>query len=72
MKLSQTNEVLRRSLNGLAREKDLHRFVDQVLVVLTEQLGGHSSTLWRIDSRTAQRVFTIGLSGWPGGGGRTF
>ena len=49
-KLSQANEVLTRSVNGLARDKDLHRFVDQVLIVLTEQLGGHSSTLWRIDA----------------------
>ena len=50
VKLSQANEVLKRSLNGLAHDKNLHRFVDQVLVVLTEQLGGHSSTLWRIDT----------------------
>jgi PAS domain S-box-containing protein len=49
VKLSQVNEVLKRSLSGLARDKNLHRFVDQVLVVLTEQLGGHSSTLWLID-----------------------
>jgi len=49
VKLSQANEVLKRSLNGLARDKNLHGFVDQVLVVLTEQLGSHSSTLWLID-----------------------
>jgi PAS domain S-box-containing protein len=48
-KLAQANEVLERSLKGLARDKNLHRFVDQVLVVLTEQLGAHSSTLWLID-----------------------
>ena len=67
VKLSQANEVLKRSLNGLARDKNLHSFVDQVLVVLTEQLGGHSSTLWLIDSRTAQRVFASGLPGWSCG-----
>jgi PAS domain S-box-containing protein len=49
LKLSQANEVLEHSLNALARDKNLHTFVDQVLVVLTEQLGAHSSTLWLID-----------------------
>lgn len=49
IKLAQANEVLKRSLNALARDKNLHSFVDQVLVVLTEQLGGHSSTLWLLD-----------------------
>jgi PAS domain S-box-containing protein len=48
-KLFQANEVLERSLKGLARDKNLHRFVDQVLVALTEQLGAHSLTLWLID-----------------------
>jgi len=50
-KLSRANEVLRRSLDALARDKRLQSFVDQVLVVLTEQLGGNSSTLWLIDVR---------------------
>jgi hypothetical protein len=50
VKLSQANEVLKRSLNALARDKNLHKFVDQVLVVLTEQLGAHSSALWLIDT----------------------
>jgi hypothetical protein len=50
-KLSRANEVLRRSLEALARDKRLQSFVDQVLVVLTEQLGGDSSTLWLIDVR---------------------
>ncbi|MBV8413630.1 MAG: GAF domain-containing protein [Verrucomicrobia bacterium] len=49
VKLSQANEVLKRSLNALARDQHLHGFVDQVLVVLTEQLGSRSSTLWLID-----------------------
>ena len=49
VKLSRANEVLRRSLDALARDKHLQSFVDQVLVVLTEQLGGHSSTLWLMD-----------------------
>jgi GAF domain-containing protein len=49
VKLSQANEVLKRSLNALARDQRFHSLIDQVLVVLTEQLGGHSSTLWRID-----------------------
>jgi PAS domain S-box-containing protein len=54
-KLSRANEVLRRSLDALARHKELQSFVDQVLAVLTEQLGGHSSTLWLMDvqKRTA-------------------
>lgn len=45
----QANEVLKRSLNALARDQHLHGFVDKVLVVLTEQLGSRSSTLWLID-----------------------
>ena len=49
VKLSRANEVLRRSLDALARDKQLQSFVDQVLIVLTEQVGGHSSTLWLID-----------------------
>ncbi|HYY26440.1 MAG TPA: GAF domain-containing protein [Chthoniobacterales bacterium] len=49
IKLAQANEVLRRSLNALARHKNLQGFVDQVLVVISEQLGGHSSSLWLID-----------------------
>ena len=49
IKLAQANEVLRRSVNALARYKNLQGFVDQVLVVITEQLGGHSSSLWLID-----------------------
>ena len=48
-KLSRANEVLRGSLDALARDQRLQSFVDQVLVVLTEQLGGHSSTLWLVD-----------------------
>ena len=48
-KLSRANEVLRRSLDALARDQRLQSFVDQVLLVLTEQLGGHSSTLWLVD-----------------------
>jgi PAS domain S-box-containing protein len=48
-RLSRASEVLRRSLDGLARSKHLESFVEQVLVVLTEQLGGHSSTLWMTD-----------------------
>jgi PAS domain S-box-containing protein len=49
VKLSRANEVLRRSLDALARDKQLQSFVDQVLMVLTEQVGGHSSTLWLVD-----------------------
>jgi PAS domain S-box-containing protein len=48
-KLSQANEVLGRSLDALALDKQLQSFVDHVLVVLIEQLQGHSSTLWLID-----------------------
>ena len=48
-RLARSNEVLRRSLDALARDRRLQSFVDQVLVVLTEQLGGHSSTLWLVD-----------------------
>jgi PAS domain S-box-containing protein len=46
----QANEVLKRSLNALARERQLDSVLNQVLVVLTKQLGGHSSTLWLIDA----------------------
>jgi len=49
VKLSRSNEVLRRSLDALARDKRLQGFVDQVLLVLTEQLGGDSSTLWMVN-----------------------
>jgi signal transduction histidine kinase len=48
-RLARSNELLRRSLDALARDQRLQSFVDQVLMVLTEQLGGHSSTLWLID-----------------------
>jgi GAF domain-containing protein len=49
LKLSRASEVLRRSLDALARDKHLQSFVDHVLMVLTEELGGQSSTLWLID-----------------------
>ena len=49
VKLARSNEVLRRSLEALARDKRLQGFVDQVLLVLTEQLGGESSTLWLVN-----------------------
>ncbi|HYY31440.1 MAG TPA: GAF domain-containing protein [Chthoniobacterales bacterium] len=48
-RLARSNELLRRSLDALARDQRLQSFVDQVLMVLTEQLDGHSSTLWLID-----------------------
>jgi signal transduction histidine kinase len=48
-RLTRSNELLRRSLDALARDQRLQSFVDQVLMALTEQLGGHSSTLWVID-----------------------
>jgi signal transduction histidine kinase len=48
-RLARASELLRRSLDALARDQRLQSFVDQVLVVLTEQLEGHSSTLWLID-----------------------
>jgi signal transduction histidine kinase len=48
-KLFQANEVLKRSLNALAHERQLHSVVGQVLVVLTEQIGGYSSSLWLIN-----------------------
>jgi signal transduction histidine kinase len=49
LKVSRASEVLRRSLDALALDKHLQSFVDHVLMVLTEELGGHSSTLWLID-----------------------
>jgi signal transduction histidine kinase len=49
LKLSRANELLRRSLEALALDKQLQSFVDHVLMLLTEQLEGHSSTLWLID-----------------------
>jgi signal transduction histidine kinase len=48
-KLARASEVLRQSLDALAQDNELQSFVDHVLMVLTEQLGGHSSTLWLID-----------------------
>jgi len=60
LKLARANEVLRRSLEALAREKQLQSFVDHVLMVLTEQLGGHSSTLWLIDvERRAAHLHSV-------------
>jgi signal transduction histidine kinase len=47
--VDNTTEVLRRSLDALARDKRLQSFVGQIPLVLTEQLEGHSSTLWLID-----------------------
>ena len=59
-KLSRANEVLRRSLDALALDKQLQSFVDHVLMVLTEQLGGHSSTLWLIDAeRRAAHLHSV-------------
>ena len=48
-KLARASEVLRQSLDALAQDNELQSFVEHVLMVLTEQLGGHSSTLWLID-----------------------
>jgi GAF domain-containing protein len=60
LKLSRANEVLRRSLEALARDKQFQSFVDHVLMVLTEQLGGHSSTLWLIDvKRRAAHLHSV-------------
>ena len=50
-RLARANELLRRSLDALARDQSLQSFVGQVLMVLTEQLGGHSSTLWLVDTQ---------------------
>ena len=55
-RLARANELLRRSLDALARDQSLQSFVGQVLVVLTEQLGGHSSTLWLIEINSGKRI----------------
>jgi signal transduction histidine kinase len=48
-KLDKANEVLKRSLHALAIDRQLNTFLGHVLAVLTEQLGGLSSTLWLLD-----------------------
>jgi GAF domain-containing protein len=48
-KLDKANEVLKRSLHALALDRQLNTFLGHVLAVLTEQLGGLSSTLWLLD-----------------------
>jgi len=48
-KLDKANEVLKRSLHALALDRQLGTFLGHVLAVLTEQLGGLSSTLWLLD-----------------------
>jgi signal transduction histidine kinase len=48
-KLDKANEVLKRSLHALALDPQLSTFLGHVLAVLTEQLGGLSSTLWLLD-----------------------
>ena len=44
----KASEVLKRSLKALADDQ-LGTFVDHVLAVLTEQLGGLASSLWLLD-----------------------
>ncbi len=46
----KAGEVLKRSLKALAGDQQLGAFLDQVLAVLTEQLGGLASTLWLLDN----------------------
>jgi GAF domain-containing protein len=45
----KASEVLKRSLKALAGAQELGTFVDHVLAVLTEQLGGLASSLWLLD-----------------------
>jgi GAF domain-containing protein len=45
----KAGEVLKRSLKALAGDQKLGAFVDHVLAVLTEQLGGLASSLWLLD-----------------------
>jgi hypothetical protein len=53
----KASEVLKRSLKALAGDQKLGTFVDHVLAVLTEQLGGLASSLWLLDS--AKRHFCL-------------
>jgi signal transduction histidine kinase len=46
----KASEVLKRSLKALAGDQQLGTFLDHVLAVLTEQLGGLASSLWLLDS----------------------
>jgi GAF domain-containing protein len=45
----KASEVLKRSLKALAGDQELGTFLDHILAVLTEQLGGLASSLWLLD-----------------------
>ena len=45
----KASEVLKRSLKALAGDQQLGTFLNHVLAVLTEQLGGLASSLWLLD-----------------------
>ena len=53
----KASEVLKRSLKALAGDQQLGTFLDHVLAVLTEQLGGLASSLWLLDG--AKRQFFL-------------
>jgi signal transduction histidine kinase len=53
----KASEVLKRSLKALADDQQLGTFLDHVLAVLTEQLGGLASSLWLLDG--ARRHFCL-------------
>ena len=53
----KASEVLKRGLKALAGDQKLGTFVDHVLAVLTEQLGGLASSLWLLDG--AKRHFCL-------------
>lgn len=45
----KASEVLKQSLKALAGDQELGTFLDHILAVLTEQLGGLTSSLWLLD-----------------------
>ena len=49
--------ALTRTLEALVAEPEPDRFLEHVLRTITEQLGAHSSSVWRKDDRTALMEF---------------
>jgi signal transduction histidine kinase len=63
------NKVLIRTLNGLASEPDWNKFLDKLLVAITEELGAHSAALWFHDRKGPTTTLYKTVYGGPAPGG---
>jgi signal transduction histidine kinase len=52
-------EALKRTLDALAMESSPDRLVDHILCTITEQLGAHSSSVWRRDEASGLIGFEL-------------